>query len=89
MEHQSIMCVHPKMLSFSFFEMKSYQSLLKSKFKMKAFYNDYFSSSKFPKIPRKFLQNQIIFNEINILELSKKLEISQPSINMSICNAFT
>ena len=34
-------------------------------------------------------KTKIYFNEINVLELSKNLAISQPSININICNAFT
>ena len=46
-----------------------------------------------PQNSREILENlfktKIDFNEINILELARNLAISQPSINMSICNAFT
>ena len=42
---------------------------------------------------REILENpfktKIDFNEINTLELARNLAISQPSINVSICNAFT
>ena len=46
-----------------------------------------------PRNSRKFLENsfktKIDFKEINILELTKSLAISETSINISIFHAFT
>ena len=48
-----------------------------------------FYPRNFWEILEKSFKTKIDFNEMNILELAKSLAISQSSINMSSCHAFT